>query len=103
MFTKPCYAAALRDLSLTPDIGSALDSHVFVESLERISHYVQFMSELLDHGVNAGHVPQHTHTLCVRVVAHSKRTPDGLSKFPVEKEMSYKCEINSPVINIIFF
>lgn len=62
----------------------ALDSHVYVEPLECVSHYVQFMSEFLNHAVNAGHVPQHTHALCVRVVVHSERTPDGLSKFPVE-------------------
>lgn len=61
-----------------------LDPHTFVEPLKCISNYVQFMSELLDHAVNAGHVPQHTHTLCVRVVAHSEWPPDGLSKFPVE-------------------
>lgn len=58
---------------------------MFIESLERVSHDVQLMSELLDYVVNAGHVPQHTHALCVRVVAHSEWTPDGLRKFPMEE------------------
>lgn len=77
-----------------PDEGSALDTHVFIKSVERVSHYVQFMSELLDYVVNAGHVPQHTHALCVRVVAHCERAPDGLSEFPVEEKINYKREIN---------
>ncbi len=63
------------------------DAKVCTESTESISYNVQLVSELLDHIVDAGHVLQHTHALCVRVIPQGEWTLDCLCKFTVKNKM----------------
>lgn len=63
------------------------DTKVCTESTESVSYNVQLVSELLDHIVDAGHVLQHTHALCVRVIPQGEWTLDCLCKFTVKNKI----------------
>lgn len=61
------------------------DAKVCTESTESVSYNVQLVSELLDHIVDAGHVLQHTHALCVWIIPQGEWTLDCLCKFTHSK------------------